>query len=126
MWLFRRLIDKLFYLLFIYFQGIEDYLGDMDFKIAGTKRAFTAFQADVKIPGVPLKIIMECIHQATVAKSEILRFMNNVLREPRSTKKDKMPVVENLQIPIHQRGKFLGVGGINLKKILLETGVHVR
>lgn len=98
----------------------------MDFKIAGTKRAFTALQADVKIPGVPLKIIMECIHQATVAKSEILKLMNNVLREPRSTKRDKMPIVENIQIPIHQRGKFLGVGGINLKKILLETGVHVR
>ncbi|XP_020300108.1 polyribonucleotide nucleotidyltransferase 1, mitochondrial isoform X1 [Pseudomyrmex gracilis] len=105
--------------------GIEDYLGDMDFKIAGTKRAFTALQADVKIPGVPLKIIMECIHQATVAKSEILKLMNNVLREPRSTKRDKMPIVENIQIPIHQRGKFLGVGGINLKKILLETGVHI-
>ncbi|XP_071650165.1 polyribonucleotide nucleotidyltransferase 1, mitochondrial [Temnothorax longispinosus] len=105
--------------------GIEDYLGDMDFKIAGTKRGFTALQADVKIPGVPLKIMMECIHQATNAKLEIIKIMNNVIRAPRQTRKDKMPVVDNLEVPIHQRGKFLGVGGMNLKKIFLETGVHI-
>ncbi|EZA54837.1 Polyribonucleotide nucleotidyltransferase 1, mitochondrial [Ooceraea biroi] len=106
--------------------GIEDYLGDMDFKIAGTKRGFTAFQADVKIPGIPLKIIMECINQATDAKTEIIKIMNKVIQTPRQTKKDKMPVVEKLEVPIHQRGKFLGIGGTNLKKIFLETGVHVR
>lgn len=97
----------------------------MDFKIAGTKRGFTAFQADVKIPGVPLKIIMECIQQSIIAKSEIIKIMNKVIQTPRQIKKDKMPTVDNLIIPIHQRGKFLGVGGINLKKIFLETGVHV-
>ncbi|XP_014470838.1 PREDICTED: polyribonucleotide nucleotidyltransferase 1, mitochondrial [Dinoponera quadriceps] len=105
--------------------GIEDYLGDMDFKIAGTKRGFTALQADIKIPGIPLKIIMECVHQATTAKAEIIKTMNKVIQTPQQTKKDKMPVLENLEVPIHQRGKFLGVGGTNLKKILLETGVHV-
>ncbi|KYN08710.1 Polyribonucleotide nucleotidyltransferase 1, mitochondrial [Cyphomyrmex costatus] len=105
--------------------GIEDYLGDMDFKIAGTKAGFTAFQADIKIPGVPLKIIMECIDKTTNAKSEIIKIMNKVIQAPRQTKKDKMPVVDNLEIPIHQRGKFLGIGGINLKKIFLETGVHI-
>lgn len=107
-------------------QGIEDYLGDMDFKIAGTKRGFTALQADVKIPGVPLKIIMECIHQATNAKLEIIKIMNKVIRAPRQTKKDKMPVVDKLEVPIYQRGKFLGIGAMNLKKIFVETGVHVR
>ncbi|XP_039312825.1 polyribonucleotide nucleotidyltransferase 1, mitochondrial isoform X2 [Solenopsis invicta] len=105
--------------------GIEDYLGDMDFKIAGTKRGFTALQADIKISGVPLKIIMECIQQATNAKLQIIKTMNTVIREPRQTRKDKMPVVDNLEVPIHQRGKFLGIGGMNLKKILLETGVHI-
>jgi len=107
-------------------QGIEDYLGDMDFKIAGTKRGFTAFQADVKIPGVPLKIMMECINQATTAKIDIIKIMNKVIYVPRQNKKDKMPVSDNIEIPIHQRGKFRGVGGANLKKILLETGVQVR
>lgn len=105
--------------------GIEDYFGDMDFKMAGTKRGFTALQADVKIPGVPLKIIMECIHQAIVAKWDIIKIMNQVIRTPQQKKKDKMPAVDNLEVPIHQRGKFLGVGGMNLKKIFLETGVHI-
>ncbi|EFN81927.1 Polyribonucleotide nucleotidyltransferase 1, mitochondrial [Harpegnathos saltator] len=105
--------------------GIEDYFGDMDFKIAGTKRGFTALQADIKIPGVPLKIIMECVQHASTAKTEIIKIMNKVIQTPQQIKKDKMPVLENLEVPIHQRGKFLGVGGTNLKKILLETGVHI-
>ncbi|XP_018308454.1 polyribonucleotide nucleotidyltransferase 1, mitochondrial isoform X2 [Mycetomoellerius zeteki] len=105
--------------------GIEDYLGDMDFKIAGTKGGYTALQADIKIPGVPMKIIMECINKTTIAKLEIIKIMNKVIRAPRQTKKDKMPVVDNLEVPVHQRGKFLGVGGMNLKKIFLETGVHI-
>lgn len=98
----------------------------MDFKIAGTKGGYTALQADIKIPGVPMKIIMECINKTTIAKLEIIKIMNKVIRAPRQTKKDKMPVVDNLEVPVHQRGKFLGVGGMNLKKIFLETGVHVR
>jgi len=98
----------------------------MDFKIAGTKGGFTAFQVDIKIPGIPLKIIMECLDKTTTAKWEIIKIMNEVIRAPRQTKKDKMPVVDNLEISIYQRGKFLGVGGMNLKKIFLETGVHVR
>lgn len=97
----------------------------MDFKIAATKRGFTALQADVKIPGVPIKIIMECIHQAFSAKSEIIKIMNQTIQVP-NIKKDKMPVVDNLEVPAYQRGKFLGIGGMNLKKILVETGVHVR
>ncbi|KAL6254888.1 hypothetical protein P5V15_014230 [Pogonomyrmex californicus] len=105
--------------------GIEDYLGDMDFKIAGTKRGYTALQLDIKLPGVPSKIIMECIQQATNAKLEIIKIMNKVILTPREIKKDKMPVVDNIEIPIHQRGKFLGIGGMNLKKIFLETGVHI-
>ncbi|XP_012219490.1 polyribonucleotide nucleotidyltransferase 1, mitochondrial isoform X2 [Linepithema humile] len=105
--------------------GIEDYLGDMDFKIAATKRGFTALQADVKIPGVPIKIIMECIHQSFSAKSEIFKIMNQTIQTIPKMKKDKMPVVDNLEISVYQRGKFLGVGGMNLKKIFLETGVHI-
>lgn len=97
----------------------------MDFKVAGTKRGFTALQADIKIPGIPLKIIMECVHHATNAKGAIIKTMNQVIQTPQQAKKDKMPMLENLEVPIHQRGKFLGVGGTNLKKILLETGVHV-
>lgn len=48
--------------------GIEDYNGDMDFKIAGTNKGITALQADIKLPGIPIKIVMEAIQQASVAK----------------------------------------------------------
>lgn len=98
----------------------------MDFKIAGTKKGFTALQADVKIPGVPLKIIMESIIQATTAKTRILGYMNKALQSPRLDKKDNKPVVETIEVPVYQRSKFLGTGGSNLKKIFAETGVNVR
>ncbi|XP_046814596.1 polyribonucleotide nucleotidyltransferase 1, mitochondrial [Vespa crabro] len=105
--------------------GMEDYLGDMDFKIAGGKKGFTALQADIKITGVPLKIIMEIVDQAKIANQKIITIMDKVLLEPRKDHNEKMPVVEDIEIPIHQRGRFLGVGGINLKKLFIETGVHV-
>ncbi|XP_063994181.1 polyribonucleotide nucleotidyltransferase 1, mitochondrial [Diachasmimorpha longicaudata] len=104
--------------------GIEDYLGDMDFKIAGTKKGITALQADVKIPGLPLKIVMESISQAVTAKSEILGKMNSVISSPR-VGKHNMPVNATIEVPVHQRGRFLGIGGSNLKKILVETGVTI-
>lgn len=105
--------------------GMEDYLGDMDFKIAGGKHGFTALQADIKVPGLPLKIIMETISNSYQAKTNILEIMGNVLSEPRKEHSDKMPVVEDMEIPVHLRGKLLGLGGINLKKLYLETGVHI-
>ncbi|XP_015121902.1 polyribonucleotide nucleotidyltransferase 1, mitochondrial [Diachasma alloeum] len=104
--------------------GIEDYLGDMDFKIAGTKKGITALQADVKIPGLPLKIVMESISRAKSAKDEILGKMNAVISSPRVGKQN-MPVNATIEVPVHQRGRFLGIGGSNLKKILVETGVSI-
>ncbi|XP_076756679.1 polyribonucleotide nucleotidyltransferase 1 isoform X2 [Xylocopa sonorina] len=105
--------------------GIEDHLGDMDFKIAGTKKGFTAFQADVKVPGVPLKVIMESIQSASLAKSRIINIMNEVLSAPKIDAKENKPVLDTIEVPMHQRGKFLGIGGSNLKKILYETGVNI-
>lgn len=63
--------------------GIEDYFGDMDFKLAGTKKGITAIQADVKIPGLPLKIVMEAVMAACDAKSDIINIMNETLANPR-------------------------------------------
>lgn len=58
-------------------------MGDMDFKMAGTKKGITAIQADIKIPGLPLKVVMEAIQRATEAKSKILDIMNNCISKPR-------------------------------------------
>ncbi|KAJ8974587.1 hypothetical protein NQ317_014792 [Molorchus minor] len=70
--------------------GIEDYMGDMDFKIAGTKKGVTALQADIKIPGLPLKIIMEALQKAAEAKSKIIGIMNECIDKPRTEKKRKL------------------------------------
>ncbi|XP_055332105.1 polyribonucleotide nucleotidyltransferase 1, mitochondrial-like isoform X2 [Paramacrobiotus metropolitanus] len=105
--------------------GIEDYLGDMDFKMAGTRSGITALQADVKIPGLPLRIVMESIQKATEAKSKILDIMAQCVREPRQERKENAPVTEKLEVPVHKRAKFVGYGGYNLRRITVETGVQI-
>uniref|UniRef100_A0A3B4EPY2 Polyribonucleotide nucleotidyltransferase 1, mitochondrial n=1 Tax=Pundamilia nyererei TaxID=303518 RepID=A0A3B4EPY2_9CICH len=105
--------------------GIEDYLGDMDFKLAGTNKGITALQADVKIPGLPLKVVMEAIQQATVAKREILGIMNKCIAKPRENRKENGPVVENVQVPVSRRAHFVGPGGYNLRRLQAQTGVTI-
>ncbi|XP_019881568.1 polyribonucleotide nucleotidyltransferase 1, mitochondrial [Aethina tumida] len=105
--------------------GIEDYMGDMDFKVAGTKKGFTALQADIKIPGLPLKIVMEAIEKASEAKKTILGIMHDCIDKPRSEKKENWPVCQKLEVEAHKRARLLGVGGTNLKKLFAETGVQV-
>ncbi|XP_003216188.2 polyribonucleotide nucleotidyltransferase 1, mitochondrial [Anolis carolinensis] len=105
--------------------GIEDYNGDMDFKMAGTNKGITALQADIKLPGIPLKIVMEAIQQATVAKREILQIMNKTIGKPRASRKENGPLVETVQVPLSKRARFVGPGGYNLKKLQAETGVTV-
>ncbi|KAJ8874348.1 hypothetical protein PR048_025194 [Dryococelus australis] len=104
--------------------GIEDYMGDMDFKLAGTKKGITALQADIKVPGLPLKVIMEAVLQATEAKSAIIDIMNETLSKQRK-QKDNWPVIEKLEVPPNKRSKFIGMGGSNLKRLMVETGVQV-
>lgn len=104
--------------------GIEDYMGDMDFKIAGTRKGVTALQADIKVSGITLKIVMEAIQQATEAKASILTIMGDSLSKPRAMK-DNMPVLETLPIPPHKRSKVMGTGGVNIRRIQAETGVQL-
>ncbi|XP_068243072.1 polyribonucleotide nucleotidyltransferase 1, mitochondrial [Palaemon carinicauda] len=104
--------------------GIEDYMGDMDFKIAGTRKGITALQADIKVPGIPLKIVMEALQKATDAKSTILTLMHDALAKPRDSK-DNLPVLEKLTVPPQKRSRILGTGGLNFRKIQSETGVQL-
>ncbi|XP_061083928.1 polyribonucleotide nucleotidyltransferase 1, mitochondrial [Conger conger] len=105
--------------------GIEDYNGDMDFKLAGTSKGITALQADVKIPGLPLKIVMEAIQQATGAKREILSIMNKTIAKPRASRKGNGPVVETVRVPVSRRARFVGPGGYNLRRLQALTGVTI-
>ena len=99
-------------------------MGDMDFKIAGTKKGITALQADIKVPGISLKIVMEALQRSADAKSDILSIMNDTLGRPRGVK-DNIPVLEKLTIPPHKRSKVMGTGGMNIRKIQAEAGVQV-
>ncbi|XP_064002078.1 polyribonucleotide nucleotidyltransferase 1, mitochondrial [Pogoniulus pusillus] len=105
--------------------GIEDYYGDMDFKMAGTNKGVTALQVDLKLPGIPIKIVMEAIQQATAAKREILQIMNQTLAKPRPNRKESGPVVETVHVPLSKRLRFVGPGAYNLKKLQAQTGVTV-
>ncbi|RZF43079.1 hypothetical protein LSTR_LSTR001257 [Laodelphax striatellus] len=105
--------------------GIEDFLGDMDFKLAGTKKGITAIQADIKIPGIPLKVVMEAVEAATIAKSKIIDIMNGTINKTRTDVKESWPVTEKIEIPAHKRSRVIGPGGMNLKKIMLETGAQL-
>ncbi|XP_048392775.2 polyribonucleotide nucleotidyltransferase 1, mitochondrial [Stegostoma tigrinum] len=105
--------------------GIEDYNGDMDFKMAGTSKGITALQADIKIEGLPLKIIMEAVQQASVAKKEILTLMNKAIPKPREKRKENGPVLETVVVPVSKRARFVGPGGYNLRKLQAETGVTI-
>uniref|UniRef100_A0A2K5HZC2 Uncharacterized protein n=1 Tax=Colobus angolensis palliatus TaxID=336983 RepID=A0A2K5HZC2_COLAP len=104
---------------------IEDYSGDMDFKIAGTNKGITALQADIKLSGIPMKIVMEAIQQASVAKKEILQIMNKTISKPQTSRKENGPVVETVQVPLSKWEKLVGPGGYNLKKHQVETVVTI-
>ncbi|CAF0909867.1 unnamed protein product [Rotaria sordida] len=106
--------------------GIEDYMGDTDFKVAGTRNSITALQADIKnMEGLPLNIVQDALRAARDARCKIIDIMNKTISESRKTKKQNTPELETLTIPVHKRGRFLGVGGLNLKKILTQTGVTI-
>lgn len=113
---YRILVDQL---------GIEDYMGDMDMKIAGTKKGFTSIQTDLKIPGLPLKIVFEAIQKASEAKCRIIDIIRECMNGPRIDKKDSWPVSEVLKIEPHFRAKLIGPGGVNVKKLYLTTGVEL-
>lgn len=106
--------------------GYEDYFGEMDFKIAGTKKAFTALQLDVKLEqGLPIPVLFESLERAHKAKSDIITKMNNVIRSARKEKKECHPVTKTIYVPPHKKSKFIGLGRANLKRLTEQTGVKV-
>lgn len=106
-------------------QGIEDYMGDMDMKVAGTRKGFTAIQADLKIPGIPLKVVMESLQKATDAKAKVLDIMDACIAAPQTVRKDCWPVSDRMSVEPHQRQRIVGPGGMNIRKVYQETGVQL-
>ena len=106
-------------------QGLEDHLGDMDFKVAGTKEAITALQLDIKVSGVSIKVVEEALYRAKVGRDLILREMEKVISEPRSKLSSYAPRIAILTIPLDKIGAIIGPGGKIIKGIIKETGVEI-
>ncbi len=106
-------------------QGIEDFLGDMDFKVAGTDSGITALQMDMKITGLSLEVIADAIHQAKPARIHILEKMLNVIDEPRPDMSPYAPRLLSFRIDPEMIGLVIGPGGKTIKGITEETGVKI-
>ncbi len=106
-------------------QGIEDFLGDMDFKVAGTDSGITALQMDMKITGLPMAVIGEAINQARPARLHILEKMLEAIDKPRSEVSPYAPRLLTMQINPDQIGMVIGPGGKQIKAITEKTGAKV-
>ncbi|NJM71911.1 MAG: polyribonucleotide nucleotidyltransferase [Scytonema sp. RU_4_4] len=106
-------------------QGIEDFLGDMDFKVAGTEKGITALQMDMKISGLPLDIISLAVHQAKAARLHILEKMLQTIDQPRSEMSPYAPRLLTIRIDPDMIGLVIGPGGKTIKGITEETGAKI-
>ncbi len=106
-------------------QGIEDHLGDMDFKIAGTRDAITALQLDIKTEEIDFTILEEALRRGKIARREILAKMAQVIDKPRKTLSKHAPRIITFSIPMEKVGEIIGPGGRVIKKIIQETGVQI-
>lgn len=106
-------------------QAIEDFLGDMDFKVAGTDTGITALQMDMKIKGLPLDVIANAIRQAKPARLHILQKMLATIDTPRKEMSPFAPRLLTLKIDPEFIGLVIGPGGKTIKAITEETGVKI-
>lgn len=105
--------------------GIEDHLGDMDFKVAGTKDGITALQMDIKIEGLSRDILEKALAQAKEGRLYILSKMNEIIAKPRSELSPNAPRFEVMNINPDKVGLVIGPGGKTIKSIIEETGVSI-
>ena len=105
--------------------GLEDFSGDMDFKVAGTDTGITAIQLDVKIPGLTLEQIKDILERAKIARLQILKQILEVLPKSRDTLSKYAPKIEIVKIPVEKIGEVIGPGGKIIKNIIATTGAQV-
>ena len=106
-------------------QGMEDHLGDMDFKVAGTKNGITALQMDIKIGGLSKNILSEALAQAHEGRMHIMDKMLEVISEPSKDLSPWAPRMFTLTIPVDKIKDVIGPGGKMINKIIAETGVKI-
>jgi polyribonucleotide nucleotidyltransferase len=106
-------------------QGVEDFLGDMDFKVAGTARGVNALQMDIKLKGLGPEILSQALEQAREGRLHILEKMNQVIDSPRSQMSPYAPKMLRFKIPVDKIGALIGPGGRVIRAIIEETGCSV-
>lgn len=104
--------------------GLEDHLGDMDFKVAGTKQGITALQMDMKITGISEEIMRIALKQALDARLEILKVMNDTISTPNELSPE-VPRIHQMTIPKEKISSLIGTAGKNIKSIIDETGATI-
>ncbi|MFH1705470.1 MAG: polyribonucleotide nucleotidyltransferase [Patescibacteria group bacterium] len=113
------------YVLLTDMMGVEDFNGEMDFKVTGTKKGITAVQVDIKNDGLPLPLVKEAIDRAKKARLEILDKMLAVIAEPRKNISQYAPKVATIKIPVETIGSLIGPGGKNIRRLMEETGCNI-
>lgn len=106
-------------------QGMEDHLGDMDFKVAGTRKGVTALQMDIKIAGLSREILEEALQQARKGRMEILDHMMETIDQPRPHLSPYAPKIITMTINPDKIGDVIGPSGKHVKSIIDETGVKI-
>ncbi len=105
--------------------GIEDHLGDMDFKVAGTNDGITAIQMDVKIKGVTASILETALEQARIGRLHILSKMLEVISVPNETVSQYAPKLATVTIPVDKIGELIGPGGKNIRALQTTNDVEI-
>jgi polyribonucleotide nucleotidyltransferase len=103
----------------------EDFAGDMDFKVAGTKDGITALQMDMKVHGLPVKVLKDALEQGRAGRAEILAHMISTIAEPREELSQYAPQIEKLMIKPEKIREVIGKGGETINKIIADTGAEI-
>jgi polyribonucleotide nucleotidyltransferase len=105
--------------------GMEDFYGDMDFKVAGTRDGITAIQLDTKAPQLPLDMIREVFDMAREARLKILEVIESAIAEPRAGLSPHAPRILTVHIPVDRIGELIGPGGKTIRSIVERTGAKI-
>jgi polyribonucleotide nucleotidyltransferase len=105
--------------------GLEDFNGDMDFKVAGTDKGITALQLDVKTLNLTSVILKEALEQSKDARAKVMKVIKDTLAEPRKAVSQFAPKIKMVKIPVDKIGEFIGPSGKNIKKLMADTACEV-
>ena len=106
-------------------QGMEDHLGDMDFKVTGTKKGITALQMDIKVKGLSSEVLSKALEQARGARADIMEIMLSEISKPNDNLKDHAPRISVMKVAVEKIGAIIGPGGKNIRALQEETNTKI-